>query len=67
MPYYDQSPDKDVGKTASNMVELANNTGEPVLVFWGDDEIIVDPGESVEEVQVRLETSTDRQQEDAGL
>ena len=64
---YDGSLDKNVGETAENMVRLVDMSGQATIFTWGDDEIVVTPYDSVDYVQVQLETSTDRQQEEAGL
>ncbi len=64
---YNHKLDRDVGETANYMVKIAYYHEVTVSVRWGDEWIVAEPGESLEKVLTRLETSTDRQQEEAGI
>lgn len=67
MEMYDHSSDNHMHETATAMVALAYYLDEEVGVVWGDDIIIATPDDSIEDVLTKLETSADRQQEEAGL
>ncbi len=62
---YDHYQNKYMDETAQGMVDLVNETGEPVFVFWGDDVVTASPGESASDVLVQLEMSADFQQAEA--
>ena len=59
--WYDPFEDANMGETARKVVELAGVICEPVVVIWGDDYVVIYPGDEFNDALTQLEMSADDQ------